>query len=74
MGISLVTHTVGVLVASEVSIPALALRTPGPGTTLNTPGRPVDWAYPSAMYAQACSWRAPITSMPGSLRRDSNSS
>ena len=44
VGISLVRHTVGVLVASEVSMPAPALSTPGPGTTLNTPGRPVDWA------------------------------
>ncbi len=44
VGISLVTHTVGVLVASEVNMPAPALSTPGPGTTLNTPGRPVDWA------------------------------
>ena len=29
----------------------------GPLVTMATPGRPVAWAYPSAMWPAPCSWR-----------------
>jgi hypothetical protein len=36
-----VRHSTGSLQPKAVSNAALALSTPGPGTTLNTPGRPL---------------------------------
>src|ERR1700674_1751628 len=33
------------------------LVAPGPLVTMATPGRPVTWAYPSAMWPAPCSWR-----------------
>ena len=33
------------------------LVAPGPLVTMATPGRPVTWAYPSAMCPAPCSWR-----------------
>ena len=41
-----------------------ALVTPGPVVTRQTPGRPVDRAYPSAMKAAPCSWPAVMCSIP----------
>ncbi len=39
-----VRHSTGSLQPNAVSSAALALSTPGPGTTLNTPGRPLERA------------------------------
>ena len=54
-----VMHSTGAQQPSAVASAAPALSTPGPGTTANTPGRPVERAAPNAMYPHVCSWRAP---------------
>ena len=35
----------------------------GPDVTMATPGRPVTWAYPSAMWPAPCSWRTRMCRM-----------
>jgi hypothetical protein len=39
-----VMHMIGVLTPHAVSIAPIAFITPGPGTTVNADGLPVDWA------------------------------
>jgi hypothetical protein len=60
-GMSPVRHTTGELAPYAEARAAAEFSMPTPGTTEYTPGRPVDWAYPNAMYAVVCSCRGPIT-------------
>ena len=52
-----VTTTIGMLsmYASQSGVTMLVAA--GPLVTMATPGRPVAWAYPSAMWPAPCSWR-----------------
>src|SRR3954465_5609206 len=62
-----VMHTIGTESMYASASGVTMLVAPGPLVTMATPGRPVAWAYPSAMWPAPCSWRTGVWGVGGGV-------